>query len=546
MTSTADAGERGRVAFERREWGDAYRLLAAADRESPLDPEDVERLAVAAHLIGHDDESAELHSRAQQEFSRLGDAERAALCAFWLGFQLFMSGDDARSRGWLARAQRLLEDDVLDSVVSGYVLIPAGIRRSLEGDAAGALAIFDEALATGVRFGDTSLVTMARHGQGRSLISLGRFVEGVRLLDEVMVAVTAGEIPPIAVGPIYCSLLDSCHEMLDWRRAQEWTEELSRWWSLEPEVLPFRGQCLVHRTEIMQVQGAWPSALTEAAQACELLGRPPAHPAAGSAFYQQGELHRLRGDFQQATDSYRLASQHGREPQPGLALLRLAQGQVDVAAASIRRVAEARQRRPARAGVLAAFAEIMIAAKDVAAARVAAEQLGELVAKHETPFLRALSNAALGAVLLAEGQAAAAAVALHDAQVAWTVVGAPYQVARVRELLGLAKRLLGDEETARLELDAAREVFQRLGARPDAERVAHLVALGPSSGAAGLTSRESEVLALIATGKTNRAIAQRLGISEKTVARHVSNIFLKLGLSSRAAATAYAYEHHLV
>jgi DNA-binding CsgD family transcriptional regulator len=446
----------------------------------------------------------------------------------------------------LARAERLLADNGLDSPVSGYLLTATGIHRSIEGDVAGALRLFDQAVAVGLRFGDSALVTMARHGRGRSLVSTGQIDAGMKLLDEVMVAATSGEISPLAVGPVYCSLLDSCHEVLDWRRAQEWTDVLSRWWSSQPDLVPFRGQCLVHRAEVKQVQGAWPSAMGEAEQACDLLAKPPAHPAAGGAYYQQGELHRLRGDFAKATESYRLASQHGRQPHPGLALLRLAQGQVTVAAAAIRRLVEDRHDRPTRARVLAAYAEVMLAAKDIAAARGAADRIAALLDAHETPFLRALSAGTSGAVLLAEGDAGAAITALQDSQAAWTRVGAPYECARVRVLVGLANRQLGDEETAQLELDAARDVFERLGARPDVARVQRLAATQAPRGTTVLTSREAQVLALVATGTTNRAIAQRLRISEKTVARHVSNIFTKLGLSTRAAATAYAYEHKLV
>lgn len=545
-TTTSDALERGREAVGRRAWRDAHRWLSAADRDAPLEPDDLERLATAAFLIGRDAESAEIRTRAQQELSRRGEPERAAMSAFWLGFQLIMSGDGVRSEGWLARAERLLDDNALDSVVRGYVKIPTGIRRSFTGDGAGTLALFTEALAIGQRFGDPQLITMARHGQGRSLVALGQIAEGVRLLDEVMIAVTAGEIPPIAVAPVYCSMLDSCHEMLDWRRAQEWTDEVTRWYASQPDLVPFRGQCLVHRAAILQVQGAWLNAMDQAGQACEVLATPPVHPAAGSAFYQQGELHRLRGDFDKAAECYRLASQHGRQPQPGLALLRLAQGQVDVAAAAVRHVIDERHNRPARAGVLAACAEIMLAAKDTSAAHAAADRLASLRSDHETPFLRALCLATTGAVLLAEGDAAPAMDMLRDAQAAWIEVGAPYEIARVRVLIALANRALGDDETAMLELDAARDCFERLGARPDVERVMQLLDARPARSGATLTSRECEVLALIATGKTNRAIAQSLRISEKTVARHVSNIFAKLDLSSRAAATAYAYQHDLV
>ncbi len=546
-TTTPDALTRGREAVERRAWGDAHRWLSAADRDTALDAEDLERLATAAYLVGRDAESAELRARAQQEFSRRGDVERAALCAFWLGFQFFMAGDAVRSEGWLARTERLLDDsNSVDCVVRGYVKIPNAIRRSFTHDAATALSLFTEALAIGQRFGDTQLVTMARHGQGLSLVALGKIAEGVKLLDEVMIAVAAGEIAPIAVAPVYCSMLDSCHEILDWRRAQDWTEEVTRWYASQPDLVPFRGQCLVHRAAIMQVQGAWPSAMDQAGQACDVLARPPVHPAAGAAFYQQGELHRLRGDFDKAAECYRLASQHGRHPQPGLALLRLAQGQIDVAAAAVRHVVDERNDRPTRAGVLAACAEIMLAAKDTAAAHAAADRLASLLANHETPFLRALSSSTCGAVLLAEDDAVGAMTVLREAHAAWAEVGAPYETARVRVLIALANRALGDDEAALLELDAARDCFERLGARPDIERVKQLTDARSSHGDTRLTSREIEVLALIATGKTNRAIAESLRISEKTVARHVSNIFTKLDLSSRAAATAYAYQHDLV
>lgn len=544
--TASDALARGRDAFERRAWGDAYRGLTAAELDAPLAADDLERLALAAHLIGKDDEGLDLLTRAQQEFSRRGDAERAARCAFWLAFQFTMSGDLARSGGWLARAQRLIEDNALDCAVNGYVLIPTAIRKSFSGDPAGALVLFTEALVIGMRFRDTQLVTMARHGQGRALVTLGQVEEGVSLLDEVMVAVTAGEVAPAAVGPVYCSLLDSCHEILDWRRAREWTAELARWYSSQPDLVPFRGQCLVNRATVMQVDGEWTNAIEAVGQACELLAKPPAHRSAGNAFYQMGELHRLRGDFAEAAESYRLASQHGRQPHPGLALLRLAQGQTDVAAAAIRHLMEQQHDKPTRAGVLAASAEIMLAASDPASARVAADRLAAILVNHQTPFLRALCAATRGAVLLAEGDASAALSSLHAAQAAWAEVGAPYQTARVRVLIALANRALGDEEMAMLELAAARDAFERLGARPDVARVTQLCEVRAARGSDVLTARESQVLALIATGKTNRAIAQALEISEKTVARHVSNIFTKLSLSSRAAATAYAYKHDLV
>jgi DNA-binding CsgD family transcriptional regulator len=265
----------------------------------------------------------------------------------------------------------------------------------------------------------------------------------------------------------------------------------------------------------------------------------------GAAWYRLAELHRLRGEPAAAEEGYREGSRWGSDPHPGLALLRLSQGRVEAAAAAIRRVvAEARDAR-SRPPELAACVEIMLAAGDAAAARAAAEALTRIAASLSAPLVGALAAQGMGAVLLAEGQPESALAALRDAATAWQEVQAPYDAARVGVLIGLAHRALGDEDTAAIELDAARQVFTRLGAVPELRR---LDALGSSAETAAdrLTARELQVLGLVATGRTNRAIAEALGISEKTVARHLSNIFTKLGVSSRAAATAYAYQHDLL
>ncbi len=533
----------GQGAFERQAWGDACRHLLAADQEHQLELVDLERLAVAACLVGRAEDSVDAWTRAHLEAVRLGDVARAARCAFWLAFGLLNRGDLARGGGWVDRAQRLLDDAGLECVEQGYLRYPVALRAIFEGDGGAAHAAFTEAGEIGERFGDAELVTLARVGVGRCLIYMGDIAEGVGLLDEAMVAVTARELSPIAVGDVYCTVIEACQELFDLGRVHEWTAALSQWCESQPDLVLYRGQCLVHRAEIMVLNGEWPDAMKEAMRACERLND---EPAVGAAFYQRAELHRMRGEFDEAEAAYRRANELGREPQPGLTLLRLAQGRLTVADTSIRRVVDEAQDPIARAPVLGAYVEVVLAGGDVAAARAAADELTIIAREMNAPFLHAMAQRCDGAVLLAEGDPRAGLAALRQSWTGWRKLDAPYESARVRILIALAYRALGDDDSADMELGAARTVLDQLDAAPELARVEELSGITTVATAGGLTARETQVLALVATGMTNRAIADDLVISEKTVARHVSNIFTKLGLSSRSAATAYAYEHDLV
>jgi DNA-binding CsgD family transcriptional regulator/tetratricopeptide (TPR) repeat protein len=541
-----DRLEKGRASFERHWWADSYTELAAVDREMPLEPEDLERLAMAAYLIGRDDESREILARAHHEFLKRKDIARAIRCTFWVGFQLILKGDMAQAGGWFARGRRLFDDRPLDCVEEGYLLLPVALQSLFSGDFPAAFATFGKAAEIGERYADPDLKALTGFGRGQALIGLGDHVHGVTLLDEVMVGVTTGEVSPVVAGLVYCGVISACQDVFDLRRAQEWTEALTRWCATQPDLVPYRGQCLVHRAQIMLLHGAWPDAMDEAERARATLSGAPDEGAVGMAFYELGEVHRLRGDFVDAEDAYRQANRAGRAPQPGLARLRLAQGEIAPAEAAIRRVVDEARDVVTRCKVLPAHVEIMLAVQDVPAARAAADELSRIAEDVGATLLRAIAARARGAVLLAEGDARAALTDLRDAWTAWREVEAPYEAARARVLIGVACRQLGDEDTASMELDAARSVFEELEALPDLAHVEELSRVTTPRSTDGLTGREVEVLGLVATGKTNREIAAELVISEKTVARHVSNIFIKLGVTSRAAATAYAYTHDLV
>jgi DNA-binding CsgD family transcriptional regulator len=538
--------DRARAVFERQAWGEAHAQLSAADREAALAPEDLERLAIAAHLLGRDAESTEAWTRAHHAFLGQGAAPGAARCAFWLGFTSLIQGESARSGGWLARGQRLLDDGGHDCAERGYLLVLQALRRMWEGDNATLHATFDQAARLGERFGDAQLMAFGRVGIGEALIRAGRTAEGVALFDEVMVAVTTGEVSPVGVGIIYCAVIGECQEIFDLRRAKEWTNALGQWSASQPDLVPYRGQCLVHRAEILQLQGAWSEAMREARQACQRLSQTVGRPWVGGALYLQAELHRLRGEFGRAEEAYREATQSGRDSQPGLAQMRLAQGKTEAAAAAIRRLMDEARDEAARSKLLASYVEIMLAANDVPAARAGADELARIAARLDAPLLGAMAAHARGATLLAEGDGRAALSALRTAWAAWQEIEAPYEAARVRVLIALACRALGDDDTAEVELDTARWVFRQLGAAPDVARVEALSRAGAVGAPGGLTAREVEVLRLVAEGRTNREIAKALVLSDHTVRRHLQNIFNKIGVSSRAAATAFAFQRDLV
>ena len=524
-------------------WMSAFTDLRSAHRQARLGAKDLERLAVAAYMVGKDSECQEAWIDAQHAWLAHGENERAAGCALWLALGLFFRGDMAPATGWVARGERLLGQCEADCIEQAWLQMLKALPSLFEGEAATVYPSFVDAGDIAERLGDSGASMFARLCRGYALILQGRVGDGTRLLDEVMVAVTADEVPPMLAGIAYCQVIALCQAIFDVRRATEWTEALTKWCDAQPDLVPFRGNCLVHRCEIFQLHGAWAKARDSARQACDWLAGPPAWDMLGSAHYQLAEIQRLTGELAQAEESYRRASLAGRDPEPGMSLLRLAQGRADLAAQALGRALAEAQDPFARSRLLPAVVAVLLETTDHSKARVAADELAGMAAEFDSRYLNAMAAHALGAVLLTEDDARAALTELRNAQRLWRDLDAPYEGAQVRVLIGVACRALGDSSSTALEFDAARAAFIDLGATPDVSRLARISGGATPKGL--LSPREREVLTLVASGKSNRAIAAELFISEKTVARHVSNIFVKLQLSSRAEATAYAFKHGL-
>jgi DNA-binding NarL/FixJ family response regulator len=540
----SDHLERGRESYAQHAWRDAFDALVAADQAQPLEPADLELLARSAYMLGRDEDYAGALERAHHAYVAAGNLPPAVRGAFWIGHSLLFRGEPAKAGGWFARAQRMCEQAGEDCVERGYVLVPLWLEQMGRGDWVEGYETAGEAAAIAARFGDADLEWLSRDEQGRALVRQGRVAEGLRLVNEVLVVANAGELSPVVTGIVYCNTIGFCQEAYEVRHAREWTAALTQWCDVQPQMVAHNGLCLLHRAEVMQLGGAWDDALEQARFAAERFNVGVLNQlATGRAIYRQGEVHRLRGELDAAEEAYRAASRHGCDPQPGLALVRLAQGNAEAAAAAMRRAVGERVDPIERVGLLPAYVAVMVAAGEVERAAAASRELDEIAERQHTEALAAMAAHARGTVALAQGDAAAALTALRTAARLWQELGAPYDTAAARLAMARACRAMGDEDTATLELDAARDAFSRLGARPDVARCDEL-ATG-SRDTAGLTDRELEVLRLVSAGRSNRDIATALTISEHTVARHVQNIFAKLGVSSRTAAGAFAYEHDL-
>jgi DNA-binding CsgD family transcriptional regulator len=547
--------EQGRAAYRARAWNDAFEALSRAHGLEPLAAPDLELLAWSAGLTGRNDDLFALSEQLYALLLENGENIGAARWAFWTGFRLLGMRELARANGWLSRAERLLAREP-GSVVEGYMLLPV-VRRHYYARA------YDEALATAQHAAriaeqhqDLDLSMFARNLQGRALLRLGRVEEGLPLLDEAMVAASAGSLSPLITGLLYCSAIDSYHCVYAIDRAREWNGALFRWCEAQPQLVTFTGACLVQRAELLELAGDWDEAREEARRVAARATAPAGNEGANQALYRLGELYRLRGELVLAEEAFRAASQLGVEPQPGLALLRLAQGKREQALTSLRRLVSSEQDPLERLRFLPAYIEILLARSEPTPSAAdpssgeeverAVADLAAIAARFAAPMIAALAADARARLRLCQGDAEGALSDLRRAFQTWQEIGAPYLAARTRVALCRAYRALGDRDAAELEQQAAQVAFEKLGAASDLRALGALREGQQGAPAHRLTPRELAVLRLLSAGMTNKAMAAQLHLSEKTIDRHVSNIFMKIGVATRAAATAFAYEHKLV
>jgi DNA-binding CsgD family transcriptional regulator/tetratricopeptide (TPR) repeat protein len=536
---TIDELLQAREAYERRDWAVAFDRLSAVGQ---LSAEDTLVLATSAYLMGDVDQAVRALQSGYQDKIRSGDELGAARFALWLALVLNLRGEFAIGGGWVGRAQRLLENHP-DVVERGYLFLHEFFSHLGRGDFARAGEIATQVVQTGRRFNDPDLIALGLNCQGRIMIHSGRVREGLALLDEAMVGISAGEVSPIIAGNVYCSMIEACQELSDFSRAASWTSALTRWCDTQPSLVPFTGQCSLHRGQIMRLRGAYDEALAEYAMAQRRYQVEGTPAPAGRALTEQGDVLRIRGNLDDAEAAYRQAAELGHEPQPGLLLAWLDRGRTEAAVVSTRRLLAERLGPVQRSWLLPAAVEVMVAAALADEARKYSDELSGIASAFGNSALRAMAAYATASVDLMSGEMRGALSHARESCRLWSDIGSPFEAARARVLVARALRELGDENSATSEFAIARRALAEVGAKPAAHEVDRLLGRERPG---GLTEREVEVLRLVAEGRSNHDIAEVLVLSQKTVERHLSNIFTKLDVPSRTAAAAYAHEHGLM
>lgn len=524
------------------DWTGRFDDLVA--REAELDADELDDLGQAAWFTGQDEVSERAWERAHLAFLDGGDLDAAVRCVFWLGFTLSEHGETVLARTWMGRLFELCGRPDADPHTDAFRTLCQAVGAFAQGDVAGSAPLYRQATERAAAAGDGDLDALATMGLGRALVQLGRVEEGFACMDRVMLMIGSGRVSDRAAGPAFCAVVASLLARGDLERARVWTRDLGDWCDSQQGLEPFRGECTLHRATVMQLGGEWKAAAQAAARVCRTEKRAETR---GNAWYRAAELHRVAGRAAQARDAYREAAALGTEAQPGLALLHRDVGELDTAWTGLARARGSLLGPAERAEVLSAAVTVALERGRIADARTASGELADCAALFDTLSIRALAAQAAGAIALREGRTADALALLRSAWLDWRRLDAPHQAALVRIAIGSAARAAGDEEGAQLEFDAARAVLEGLGAVPDLARLERIATTStPTPADPGLSRREREVLELVAQGWSNRRIAERLFLSDRTVARHVGSILSKLGVPSRSAATAYAFAHGLV
>jgi DNA-binding CsgD family transcriptional regulator len=530
-----------RAASARFRWEDAYEHYRAAAEREPLAVGDLAALADAAWWLGRTDESLTLSEQVYRRHLQGAHAPQAAMLALDIGFLWMLRGEPTVGSGWISRAERLLEG-APESAAHGYLVyleveqdLAAGRYEKAIERSRGMAALAD-------RHGDPTLCAVALVLRGGAEVRCGRVAAGLQVIDEAMLGVHAGQVAPNWAGNLYCHVMDLCLELADIDRARAWTDATERWCDQHSNAAMFTGICRLHRGQLLHLEGKWAAAQQYADRACRDLADMNIGVVAEGR-YRIAEVHRLRDEHAAAEQGYARAHELGRDPQPGLALLRLAQGKGAAAMAALRSALAGTERALDRVPLLVALVQVASACAEADEAARAAEELGGIAGTFHTAGLAAIAEETAGLADLARGEPAKALPHLRNAWRCWQELRAPYDAARMRTYLAKALAVMGDIEASVREVEAARAVFTDLGA------VCDLRALDDPLGGAGLpgglSAREVDVLRCVCSGDTNRQIAASLTISEKTVARHLSNIFVKLDVSSRTEAAAVAFRHGL-
>ena len=461
----AEALSRGRAAYDLRDWQDAFDAYSVA---GPLDPEDLHRYAVSAHLLGRLDDYYAIRERQYAGHLGRGELAQAGIAATWIGAERTARGELGPGAGWLARAKRHVEEAGSDGVESGWVLIADILAAEAAGDLDRAASLSGTALGIAQRFGDRDLVALALQQHGLVLLRAGQLTRGLGLLDEAMVCVAADDLSPLVTGLVYCNVIGGCWSVYELGRAMEWTSAMTAWCDAQPQLANFMGECSVHRAELRMLHGEWADARDELGRVGEA---DVDTRAAALAAYVRGNLDRLQGRFDDADEGFRTAARLGVDPQPGLALLRLARGSSEAAAAMLRRALADHDDSGRRVELLAAAVEVLLAVDDGGAAAEVVTELGDLAGRHDSPICSAIAAQAAAEVALHDGRPEAALLPLRSALRTWVRLRAPYPEARTRASLARACRALGDAESADRELETARGLLTGLAAGPDLRRL---------------------------------------------------------------------------